>query len=205
MQHCQEQQSGSTSFKLLDMRCKSHPFLFLYFFHHHSPQLRLVLVDWFLTIDSSYPLSCRFDIPILQVLHTTEVNRIVLQRAPCARKDFCEGVGTWNGFFRGMYFSMLESAKKTHVPVYVRFHENESTWQPKLHPDGTIAMTIAAQSNSSGKSSSLLPTIPVREVICFDRVIRRSIHRPPPPPNPNPLPYLNPVLWVIRILAPLST
>ena len=117
---------------------------------------------------------------MLQVLHTTEVNRIVLQRAPCARKDFCEGVGTWNGFFRGMYFSMLESAKKTHVPVYVRFYENETTWQPKLHPDGTIAMAIAAHSNSSSSSPSmLLPNIPVREVICFDRVIRRfNYHYP---------------------------
>ena len=126
---------------------------------------------------------------MLQVLHTTEVSRIVLQRAPCARKDFCEGVGTWNGFFRGMYFSMLESAKKTHVPVYVRFYENETSWQPKLHPDGLIATQSNSNSNSgSGSSPSLpLPAIPVREVTCFDRVIRRFS-----PPNPlSPLTLLN--------------
>ena len=141
-----------------------------------------------------------FDIPMLQVLHATDVTRIVLQRAPCARKDFCEGVGTWAGFFRGLYLSMLESAKKLHVPVYVRFYENETAWQPKVSP-------------RAATTTALPPPIPVETTTCFGRVVRRhcdscfhrSVSRPvarafkqaayqfatadgPPSPSPPPPP-----------------
>ena len=124
--------------------------------HPHSVQLEgtTIWINEFQAVGHAM-----FDIPILQALHVTDVTRIVLQRAPCARKDFCEGVGTWAGFFRGLYLSMLESAKKLNVPVYVRFYENETAWQPKVSPRAAV--------------TALPPPIPVENNLCFERVIRR--------------------------------
>ena len=66
-----------------------------------------------------------YDIALMQVLQSTTVDRIVLQRAPCMNMNLCSGLGTFETFFKGMYIAMMEAAQiQTPIPIFVRW-----TWQ----------------------------------------------------------------------------
>lgn len=103
-----------------------------------------------------------YDISLLQVLHSTDVKRIVLQRAPCATPGLCQGIGTWESFFKAMYSSMLLSANKNEVPVFIRFEKNETAWQPYYVLDSVGNRVISREEK-----------LKVEQTLCFDRVIRR--------------------------------
>ena len=64
-----------------------------------------------------------YDIALIQVLQSTNVDRIILQRAPCMNMNLCAGIGTFETFFKGFYIAMLEAANIT-APIFVRW-----TWQ----------------------------------------------------------------------------
>jgi hypothetical protein len=66
-----------------------------------------------------------YDIALMQVLQSTTIDRIILQRAPCMNMNLCSGLGTFETFFKGMYIAMIEAANASaHIPIFVRW-----TWQ----------------------------------------------------------------------------
>ena len=48
-----------------------------------------------------------YEIQLLQVLHKVHVDRIVLQRAPCATHDLCRGPSTYRSWYKGINIMML--------------------------------------------------------------------------------------------------
>jgi hypothetical protein len=108
------------------------------------------------------PGHMEYDLQFLEVLHSTDVDRIILQRAPCFRPDFCEGITYWNSFFKGIYTAALLSAKRD-IPVYFRFHPHEPAWQPHMLSRGDII-----------GDPSTYPNISVTPTICFNKLIRRA-------------------------------
>ena len=70
-----------------------------------------------------------YDIALMQVLQSTTIDRIILQRAPCMNMNLCAGLGTFETFFKGMYISMMDAANaSTLIPIFVRW-----TWQVIIH------------------------------------------------------------------------
>lgn len=41
-----------------------------------------------------------YDIILLQLLYSSNISRVVLQRAPCSTPDLCRGIGTWESFYK---------------------------------------------------------------------------------------------------------
>ena len=60
-----------------------------------------------------------YDVHLLQLLNSTRIDRIILQRAPCATSDLCQGRGTFTTFFKGFYSAMIEAAGSQHTQLYV--------------------------------------------------------------------------------------
>ena len=70
-----------------------------------------------------------YDIIAMQLMNLAdiEIDRIVLQRAPCMNADLCAGVGTWDGWFKGFFIALMDAFSPNHpIPLYMRF-----AWQEK--------------------------------------------------------------------------
>eukprot|EP01041_Mallomonas_annulata_P001858 gene1858-3604_t len=113
------------------------------------------------------PGHMHYDVQLLQVLRTTKIDQIILQRAPCARPDFCQGIGNWGSFFKGLYTTMVDALNYTEIPVYIRFSPNDTVWTPYMVGSRT------------GKSITnlALQTIPATENLCFEKVIRKACNQ----------------------------
>ena len=61
-----------------------------------------------------------YDIALMQVLQLVKVDRIVMQRAVC-HGSLCNGVGTWDSFYKGYYAAMMEAAGQPDIPVFLRW------------------------------------------------------------------------------------
>ena len=66
-----------------------------------------------------------YDIQLIQVLQSTKIDRIVLQRAPCINPNLCSGIGSFDSFFKG-YFTAAIDAFQPGIPVHVRW-----VWQDR--------------------------------------------------------------------------
>ena len=64
-----------------------------------------------------------YDVALVELVRTSSIDRIVLQRAPCSTKDLCRGVGTWKSFFEGFYRIVLAMSHRR-IPVYLRFWDD---------------------------------------------------------------------------------
>ena len=105
-----------------------------------------------------------YDIGILELLSSNSIERIVLQRAPCATHDLCLGVGTWASFFEGFY-KVAVSLSDSNVPIFVRFSKDDLYWHPRyLHMNDT-----SRRINES--------RILVQSAICFQRAVKRKCNR----------------------------
>lgn len=108
-----------------------------------------------------------YDISIIQVLQSTKVDRIVLQRAPCMNVDLCAGIGTFDSFYKGFYMAMID-AFQPGIPVYIRWTWQEKTWKPiyvgSSDPDGYTDPAPELR----------LPDLKVSNEKCFERVIRKN-------------------------------
>jgi len=115
------------------------------------------------------PGHMQLDIHLLQLFHLGLIDRVILQRSPCARPDFCQGIGNWGTFFKGLYTAMVDSAKIAPVPFYVRFQPEETAW--KMRRLGSL--TSATRTSLSGPPPF---AINVSDMMCFERVLRRVKH-----------------------------
>eukprot|EP01041_Mallomonas_annulata_P007892 gene7892-16155_t len=102
-----------------------------------------------------------YDIQLLELLRTTVIDRIIIQRGPCATSDLCRGRGTWKSFYEGLYSVIMHAANKSNVPVYFKFHGNERQWTPYMLGMSNIT-----------HSTTWEPII-TQAHTCFDTLIRR--------------------------------
>lgn len=108
-----------------------------------------------------------YDISIIQVLQSTHVDRIVLQRAPCMNADLCSGIGTFDSFYKGFYIAMID-AFQPGTPVYVRWTWQEKTMKPiyisSKDPDGYADPAPELKQ----------PELAISNQKCLERVIRKN-------------------------------
>lgn len=110
-----------------------------------------------------------YDIQLMQVLATTKVDRIVLQRAPCATHDLCLGIGTWEGWFKHHYAIMIE-AFQPGVPIFVR-------WSFREKNVSALYLTLNdTRLNSPTGIEHEPPFIILTGVKCVERVFMRNCH-----------------------------
>lgn len=111
-----------------------------------------------------------YDIVLMQLLATTSVDRIVLQRTGCF-STLCHGIGTIESFYKGYFAAVLEAFNQSHVPVYMRFtHRSREVdayyfsahTENFYYPDG------------SPPGHNPYPKIELQGLTCFDDVYRRA-------------------------------
>lgn len=141
------------------------------------------------------PGHLEYDVQFLQILHTTPVDRIIIQRAPCARSDFCRGVTYWGSYFEGLVACAIASAG-LNIPVFFRLHHKERHWLPFFLVNVEGSRVIKSRGDTSWpsdipklppliwKNTTLtirppspnpdLPGIEVQDKMCFQRLIRRT-------------------------------
>jgi hypothetical protein len=140
-----------------------------------------------------------YDIQLLQVLQSIQVDRIVLQRAPCTTSDLCQGIGTWNSFYKGYYLMALRAAhwiQSGDLVVYLRFQEEVALSPYGLSSDGWDLVKRPTAATTGGKIKSTItlrvgvgsppnrtvssnnnPPPPIllnQDSLCFDQLVRRG-------------------------------
>jgi hypothetical protein len=112
-----------------------------------------------------------YDLVLLQALVSTKIDRIILQRAPCERSDFCSGVGYFNSFFKGYFTAALDAVAGNDsgrgIPIYFRYRSNERIMKP---------LYLTSNSEQSNISSMLDPdmNIVLNDEMCFEKLLRRG-------------------------------
>jgi len=119
-----------------------------------------------------------YDIVLLQALQTVKIDRIVLQRPNCHKANavsLCQGKGSFSGWYAGYFTAILEAANATHVPIYMRKWKGED-WKPVYF--SSRAAPNFVMPNSSYPTSFPTSSLDVRELTCFERVLRRNVYLP---------------------------
>jgi hypothetical protein len=119
-----------------------------------------------------------YDIVLLQALQTVKIERIVLQRPNCHKANavsLCKGKGSFLGWYAGYFTAILEAANATNVPIYMRRWKGED-WKP-VYFSSRAAPTFVL-SNSSYPSSFPNSSLDIRELTCFERILRRNVYLP---------------------------
>ena len=123
-----------------------------------------------------------YDTQLLSVLTMSDlhVDRIILQRAPCATFDLCNkngGTSVYDSFFKGYYGTLLGVADSisesgtSPVNIYIRFRREELYW--KAMP---IRFAQARNSNTT-YAPDRVPPIRVQPVLCFEKVLHRTTNK----------------------------
>ena len=138
-----------------------------------------------------------YEIQMLQVLHNAHIDRIVVQRAPCATQDLCRGPTTFMTWYKGanhdriyvmmclflyahggperIFVGFFKAAVQSAVTVsknvpglYLRFHPKE-LWR---YVDLGV---IPKKRELNTEAFKMLPTtLPVSNIYCFDKVYTRK-------------------------------
>jgi len=113
-----------------------------------------------------------YDISLLQLLRInwshTHLERVVLQRAPCATQDLCLGIGSWESFYRQLYSIMLSSASTKQervIPFYVRFNKEDAVFHAYFANHSLLT-------TSNGTEG--IKELRVIKSYCFERLITRK-------------------------------
>lgn len=108
-----------------------------------------------------------YDLILLEILKSTKIDRIILQRPLCHISELCDGIGTWASFYRGYYTAAI-SAFQPGVPIYFRRNAKEKEIRP-----------VYLSSNASSKDGYMYiphhvaPNYTLYNGNCFERLIRR--------------------------------
>eukprot|EP01038_Epipyxis_sp_PR26KG_P004564 gene4564-6436_t len=109
-----------------------------------------------------------YDIVLIQILQSTQINRIIIQRAPCMRDDLCN---TWNSWFQGYFTAMIE-AFQPGIPIYLRMYNTSYLSPVYLSKDSNIIGTNNKRGNRNNQLNP--PRIDIsNDKVCFERLIRR--------------------------------
>ena len=125
-----------------------------------------------------------YDIHLVQVMKSHKIDRIFIQRAPCATSDLCVGLGTWLSFYRDLYSVILTAADSLQTQVYVRFNGKEPRWsvRPLVRADTGSGSLMVSEGSWKEYTKLILPVeistpIMVQPVLCFEEVyFRKTIH-----------------------------
>ena len=96
-----------------------------------------------------------FDLHLIQVLRSTKLNRVIMQRTLC-NHAICFHFHTWNLWFRGFYTAAVLAAGYKYLPFYIREYGNETHWKP--HVVGY-------------REKSLETRIPAKHILCFENFL----------------------------------
>ena len=110
-----------------------------------------------------------FDSVLIQVLQSTTVDRIILQRAAC-QAHLCDGVGNFRSFYVAYYAAAIESGMNAGIPVYMR--QNQRDTAVRAHYVSTHALGYTTNDPNHKKKGP--DVISLDENSCFDEVILRG-------------------------------
>ena len=120
-----------------------------------------------------------YDIVLMQALHKTKIDRIVMQRPMCHKANavsLCQGIGSFVGWYAGYLNSILEAANVSHVPIYMRRWKDDP-WLPVYLSSKMLASTAGSSFVlPSNQSHSASASLAVKDLTCFERVLRRNYH-----------------------------
>ena len=107
------------------------------------------------------------DIGLFQLLSSTKIDRVVLQRAPCFEvgSDLCQGEGTYKSFFERFFITAIKAANSS-ATIYVRFTGNDTNWLPLIVSSTDVGNKVISTQETA--------PIPVTPITCFDRILRRT-------------------------------
>ena len=108
-----------------------------------------------------------FDSVLIQILKTTKIDRVVMQRAAC-HATLCFGVGTWRSFYAAYFAAAFEAVNQSNIPIYIRWASGERSLTPNH-----VSTRIDGYENYQIKNVSP-KTIPIKPNICLEHVIRRG-------------------------------
>ncbi len=109
-----------------------------------------------------------YDSILLQILASTRVDRIVLQRSSHDVDHLGDGLGTWQMWFKNVYASMI-MATRPGVPIYIRFREPQTLSAHVLSIDPKTGMVT--DRIDSGNSINLWQS---PDFFCGERIITRN-------------------------------
>lgn len=110
-----------------------------------------------------------YDIYVMQLLYAEPIDRIALQRAPCATDDLCQGIGTWLSWYEGFYGIMI-AAFRPNTTIYVRSNADDDVLYPLLIEHG--------RSLAPPKEMNLtVKFIQLDSIKCFEHVYMRSCYQ----------------------------
>ena len=110
-----------------------------------------------------------YDIALIQVLQSTKVDRIIIQRSVC-HGILCHGLGVLDSYYKGFYAAVLDAAEQYNVPVYLRWY-NEKYWSPYYF---STNFKQKYKTYIEEFDKKMLEPISVQNTMCFSRVIHRS-------------------------------
>lgn len=129
--------------------------------HIYLSGVTIWMNDWFA------PGHVFYTFPLMQALFSpwveSKIDRIVIQRPPCFRDDFC---GTGLGVFHSFYQLYYQSIIPDNIPLYIRWQPNETFFQ---------AVNLSSTSSpASYLPRNTYPFIPVGDITCFEYVLSRQ-------------------------------
>jgi hypothetical protein len=109
-----------------------------------------------------------YDIALLQVLQTTKVDRIILQRAVCISANQCAGIGMFDSFFKGLYTSMIDSYS-SEIPLFMRWAWQSRDMKPMYLSSKAVNNEITVPLERRH------PSFHLKSATCMERVIRNPM------------------------------
>ena len=107
-----------------------------------------------------------FDSVLVQILKTTTIDRVVMQRAAC-HANLCFGVGTWRSFWSAYFAAAFEAANQSNIPVYIRWSWTERELKPNF-----VSTHIIGYENYN--VSPTPKSIVLTSLMCMEHVLRRG-------------------------------
>eukprot|EP01038_Epipyxis_sp_PR26KG_P011336 gene11336-15202_t len=111
----------------------------------------------------------QYDSVIMQAISHGEVDRVVLQRAPCGGKsaDLCFGDHAWIPWFRGIYGILM----KAFIPflLYARWMNDPRIFPFHIEVNSSSGVINAIEVGNNS------PTFKLTNMLCFERLIRRNV------------------------------
>ena len=107
-----------------------------------------------------------FDSVLIQILKTTTIDRVVMQRAAC-HANLCFGAGTWRSFWSAYFAAAFEATNQSNIPVYIRW-----SWTDRILKPNFVSTRIEGYENYN--FSPIPKSIVSRPHVCLEHVIRRG-------------------------------
>jgi hypothetical protein len=109
-----------------------------------------------------------YDIVLMQILQSTKVDRIIMQRSACSY-NLCAGIGTIDSFYKGYFAALFSAFNQPNIPVYIRYTHTQKEVKPLYFSNKTkdfYKLELIEQEKYK--------EIPLQHIMCFETAIRRS-------------------------------